>query len=101
MNDAKSGRPTGDRQTLVEEGTEFKGTLSSNCHIIIKGKLEGDVRGPSLHVSPTGSVSGTVKVGEINSEGEIAGQCEAEAVRLSGRGQDGTPSCAQTLLHRP
>jgi cytoskeletal protein CcmA (bactofilin family) len=100
MNEVKSGRPAAEKQTLVEEGTEFKGTLSSNCPIVIKGRLEGDVLGPSLHVSATGSVSGKVKVGQIESEGEIAGHYEADVVRLSGRVKDRTVIKAKTLEMR-
>jgi len=98
MNDAKHGRSTGgEKQTLVEEGTEFKGTLCSNCPIVINGRLEGDISGPSLHVSASGSVSGVVKAGEIRSEGEIAGQYEADVVRLAGRVKDRTVIRAKSL----
>jgi cytoskeletal protein CcmA (bactofilin family) len=97
MSEAKNGRVSGERQTLVEEGTEFKGTLSSSCPIVIKGRLEGEVAGPSLHVSASGSVSGTVKVGEINSEGELAGHYEADVVRLAGRVKDRTVIKAKSL----
>jgi cytoskeletal protein CcmA (bactofilin family) len=100
MNEVKSGRPGTEKQTLVEEGTEFKGSLSSNCPIVIKGRLEGDVSGPSIQVSATGSVSGTVKAGEIKSEGELAGRYEADVVRLSGRVKDGTVIKAKTLEMR-
>ena len=96
MSDVKSGRPA-EKQTLVEEGTEFKGSLSSNCPIVIRGRLEGDISGPSLTVSATGSVSGNVKTAEIRSEGEIAGRYEADIVRLSGRVKDGTVIKAKTL----
>src|SRR5262249_17877476 len=97
MNDARHGHSTSEKQTLVEEGTLFKGTLSSNCPIVIKGQFEGDISGPSLHVSTTGSVSGTVKVGEIRSEGELAGQYEADVVRLAGRVKDCTVIKAKSL----
>src|SRR5215831_13974428 len=99
MSDVKTGRPT-EKQTLVEEGTEFKGSLSSNCPIVIRGRLEGDISGPSLTVSATGSVCGTVKTGEIRSEGELAGRYEADIVRLSGRVKDGTVIKAKTLEMR-
>jgi cytoskeletal protein CcmA (bactofilin family) len=97
MAEAKNGRPAAERQTLIEEGTEFKGTLSSNCPIVIKGRLEGQVSGPSLHVSASGSISGTVEVGTIDSEGELAGQYTAQVVRLSGRVKDKTVIRAQSL----
>jgi cytoskeletal protein CcmA (bactofilin family) len=97
MIDPKNGHARGEKTTLVEEGTEFKGTLASNCPILIKGKVDGEVSGPSLHISPSGAVSGTVKVRELESEGELAGQCEADIVRLSGRVKDRTVIRAKTL----
>ena len=30
------------RKTLVEEGTQFKGSLTSDCPIEVKGRVEGD-----------------------------------------------------------
>ncbi|HMG20487.1 MAG TPA: polymer-forming cytoskeletal protein, partial [Kofleriaceae bacterium] len=57
----KHGLPTG-KHTLVEEGTEFKGTMSSSCPIVVMGKVEGDIAGPVIHITPSGVVSGVVKV---------------------------------------
>ena len=53
----KHGLPTG-KHTLVEEGTEFKGTMSSSCPIVVMGKVEGDVTGPVIHITPSGVVAG-------------------------------------------
>src|SRR5689334_11121725 len=92
----KNGLPTG-KHTLVEEGTEFKGTMSSNCPIVVMGKVEGDVAGPEIHVSPTGVIAGNVKVKELRSEGEVAGEVEAETVRISGKVRDRTVIRARTL----
>jgi cytoskeletal protein CcmA (bactofilin family) len=85
------------KHTLVEEGTEFKGTLSSKCPIVVVGKVEGEVTGPSIHVAPSGVVAGTVKVKELRSEGELAGDVEADAVRISGRVRDQTVIRAKSL----
>lgn len=85
----KSSLPTG-KHTLVEEGTEFKGTMSSNCPIVVMGKVEGEITGPVIHVSATGVVAGNVKVKELRSEGEVAGEVEADTVRISGRVRDRT-----------
>jgi cytoskeletal protein CcmA (bactofilin family) len=95
MND-KNGLPTG-KHTLVEEGTEFKGTMSSNCPIVVMGKVEGDVTGPVIQVSTTGVIAGHVKVKELRSDGEVAGEVEAEVVRISGRVRDGTKIRARSL----
>jgi cytoskeletal protein CcmA (bactofilin family) len=73
------------KKTLVEEGTEFRGSMVSKCPVVVSGKIDGEVHAPSLTVSPSGGVYGKVRVGEIHSEGEIAGEFDAETVKLSGR----------------
>jgi cytoskeletal protein CcmA (bactofilin family) len=95
MND-KSGLPTG-KHTLVEEGTEFKGTMSSSCPIVVMGKIEGDIAGPVIHITPSGVVSGVVKVKQLRSDGELAGEVEADTVEISGRVRDRTIIRARSL----
>jgi cytoskeletal protein CcmA (bactofilin family) len=92
----KNALPSG-KHTLVEEGTEFKGALSSSCPIVVMGKVEGEVTGPAIHVTPSGVVAGTVKVKELRSAGEIAGDVEADGVWISGRVRDKTVIRARTL----
>ncbi len=95
MSDPKS--TTSDRKTLVEEGTQFKGSLSSNCPIEVKGRIEGDVTAPALSVAVGGAVHGKVKVGEIRSQGELAGEFDADVVQLSGTVKDNTVIRAKSL----
>lgn len=95
MNE-KNGLPTG-KHTLVEEGTEFKGTMSSSCPIVVMGKVEGDVAGPVIHITPSGVVSGVVKVKQLRSDGELAGEVEADTVEISGRVRDRTVIRARSL----
>lgn len=85
------------KQTIVEEGSHFKGSLVSTCPVLVNGRIEGDVETPALSVSPTGSVKGKAKVGEVQSEGEIEGEFDAETVRLAGRVRDNTVIRAKTL----
>ncbi|HLK41170.1 MAG TPA: polymer-forming cytoskeletal protein [Polyangiaceae bacterium] len=85
------------KKTLVEEGTHFKGSLSSNCPIEVKGHIEGDIAAPALSVSASGAVHGRVKVGEIRSEGELAGEFDADVVQLSGSVKDNTVIRAKSL----
>jgi cytoskeletal protein CcmA (bactofilin family) len=92
----KNGLPTG-KHTLVEEGTEFKGTMSSSCPIVVMGKVEGDVAGPVIHITPSGVVAGVVKVKDLHSAGELAGEVEAETVQISGRVRDRTVIRARSL----
>jgi cytoskeletal protein CcmA (bactofilin family) len=85
------------RKTLVEEGTQFKGSMSSDCPIEVKGKIEGDLTAPALSVSASGAVHGKVKVGDIKSEGELAGEFDADTVQLSGTVKDNTVIRARSL----
>ena len=85
------------KQTLIEEGTAFQGSFASDCPIIVKGRLEGDISGPSLTVSSTGGVKGKVKVEVLKSEGELAGEYDADTVVLSGSVKDNTIIRARSL----
>jgi cytoskeletal protein CcmA (bactofilin family) len=85
------------KKTLVEEGTEFKGSLASNCPVEVKGRIEGEVKAPVLNVSVSGAVRGKVKVNELRSEGELAGEFDADSVQLSGNVKDNTVIRAKSL----
>jgi len=85
------------KQTIIEDGTEFDGSMKSECDITLSGKLKGQVSAPSLTVTPSGSVKGQVKVARLKAQGEVAGDIEAEAVQLSGRVSDQTVIRAKTL----
>jgi cytoskeletal protein CcmA (bactofilin family) len=85
------------KKTLIEEGTEFKGTLTSSCPIVVMGRVEGDMKGPSVEVTETGVLSGKAKVTELRSRGELAGEFDADIVELSGRVRDKSIIRAQSL----
>ena len=85
------------KTTLIEDDTEFKGILSSKCPVLVRGSIEGEVIGPSLHVSPSGSVAGKVKVGELRSEGSLAGEIDADSVHLAGTVKSDTVIRARSL----
>jgi cytoskeletal protein CcmA (bactofilin family) len=85
------------KRTLVEEGTELKGSLTSTCPVLVRGRIEGDVKAPALTVSPSGAVHGRAKVGEIQAEGEISGDFDADTVQLSGKVLDKTVIRSKTL----
>jgi cytoskeletal protein CcmA (bactofilin family) len=100
-NVSRMGQPAPSGQsgktTLIEDDTEFKGILSSKCPVVVKGAVEGEVVGPSLHVSPSGSVAGKVKVGELHSEGTLSGEFDAESVQLAGSVKSDTVIRARSL----
>lgn len=86
-----------DKETLIESGTVFKGSFASDCPIVVRGRVEGEISGPSLVVSRTGAVSGIVKVKDIRSEGELAGEYDADTIYLSGSVKDKTVIRARSL----
>jgi cytoskeletal protein CcmA (bactofilin family) len=88
---------TDDKKTLVEEGTEFRGTMTSTCPVVVRGKIEGELSTPSLTVSDSGAVHGKAKVGTLVSKGELSGEFDSDTVELSGRVKDGTVIRAKTL----
>ena len=85
------------KQTTVEEGTEFKGTLSSTCPVVVRGVLDGEIKAPSLSIAATGTVVGNVRAQRIQSEGVLAGNVEADEVSLSGSVRSHTVIRAKSL----
>jgi cytoskeletal protein CcmA (bactofilin family) len=83
--------------TVVEESTEFKGTLTSSCPVDVRGRVEGEINTPALTVSASGAVHGRAKVGAVRSQGEISGEFEAESIELAGVVKDNTVIRARTL----
>ena len=96
-SNAKGPGSTRPKQTLIEDETQFKGVLRSQCPIVVKGAVEGEIEGPSLQVSESGSVAGTVKVESLQSQGTLAGTFEAGQVELSGSVKDKTVIRARSL----
>lgn len=85
------------KQTLVEEGTELKGTLRSNCQVVVNGSIDGQIEAPALTITETGTVLGTVKAEKLRSEGTLAGDIDAEDVYLSGTVRSNTMIRAKKL----
>jgi cytoskeletal protein CcmA (bactofilin family) len=94
----------GSKQTTVEEGTEFKGTLQSLCQVVIRGTVEGDLKAPSVIVSETGTLIGNIQADCVQSGGVLAGRVNADEIYLSGSVRSDTVIRARTLevkLARP
>jgi cytoskeletal protein CcmA (bactofilin family) len=78
-------QPTkGDKQTLIEQGTEFKGTMKSTCPVVVNGRMEGDLSAPELDVTSTGVVRGNIKADRLSSRGNLSGNIDAGDLFLSG-----------------
>jgi cytoskeletal protein CcmA (bactofilin family) len=102
MNDPKApapppSNPSLQKRTLVEDGTKFKGSLTSTCPIVVQGSIEGNVEGPSLTVSATGAVSGTITTGDLKSAGRIAGEFDVDTAQLAGSVANDTVIRASSL----
>jgi hypothetical protein len=74
----------GDKQTLIEQGTEFKGTMTSTCPVVVNGRIEGDLSAPELEVTTTGSATGNIKAERLSSRGALSGNIDAGDLFLSG-----------------
>jgi cytoskeletal protein CcmA (bactofilin family) len=85
------------KQTTVEEGTKFKGTLESSCQVLVRGTVDGDLIAPSLVVSASGTVMGNIRAQSIQSQGVLAGHIDADEIQLSGSVRSDTVIRAKTL----
>jgi cytoskeletal protein CcmA (bactofilin family) len=85
------------KQTTVEEGTKFKGTLESSCQVLVRGSVDGDLIAPSLVVSASGTVVGNIRAHSIQSQGVLAGYIDADEIQLSGSVRSDTVIRAKTL----
>ena len=85
------------KKTIIEDGTEFDGSIRSDCDIQLSGTLKGELAAPALTVTDTGAMHGCAKVSELVSEGEVSGEIDAQSVMLSGKVSDQTVIRADTL----
>src|SRR4029079_6887135 len=85
------------KRTLIEEGTELKGPLTSTCPIVVMGRVDGEMTGPSVEVTESGVLCGKAKATELRSRGELAGRVRAQVIELSGRIRDKTLIRAKSL----
>ncbi|MEY4550467.1 MAG: hypothetical protein RL685_6662 [Pseudomonadota bacterium] len=85
------------KQTLVEEGTEFKGTLKSSCPVVINGSIDGEVDAPEITVARAGTVAGSLRATKLRSQGTLSGKVEATDVYLSGVVRSNTSIKAKRL----
>jgi cytoskeletal protein CcmA (bactofilin family) len=86
-----------EKHTIIEEGSHLKGTLVSSCPVDVRGRIDGELETPSLTVAPSGAVHGLARVGSVRSEGELAGEFDADTVELSGVVKDNTVIRARSM----
>lgn len=85
------------KQTTVEEGTQFKGSLQSTCRVVVRGVVDGELSAPSVVVTESGSVIGSVKAQSLVSSGVLAGRIDVDDLVLSGSVRNDTVIRAKTL----
>lgn len=85
------------KQTILEEGTDFRGKLTSSCAVVINGNMDGELDAPEVSVAATGSVSGAIKAKKLVSRGTLAGSVEADEISISGNVKSNTMIIAKTL----
>ncbi len=90
-----------DKRTVVEEGSEFEGTLRSSRAVVVRGSVAGELAAPSVDVEATGRLTGKATVGRIVSRGEIGGVFDAQSVELAGKVANGTVLTAKELSVKP
>ncbi|MBK8013020.1 MAG: polymer-forming cytoskeletal protein [Deltaproteobacteria bacterium] len=100
MKENSPSEVSGERSTIIEEGTVLQGRLSSTCGLLIRGSVDGEIDAPVVDVAISGRLTGTACVGDLRSEGHISGDFEAENVVLAGRVGDKTKIRARTLEAR-
>ena len=87
----------GAKESVVASGTSVQGVVTSECPVTVSGIVDGELTAPALLVTESGSVSGKVKVEELRSSGEIAGEIDAGIMQLSGTVRDKTSIRAKSL----
>jgi cytoskeletal protein CcmA (bactofilin family) len=85
------------KQTFVEEGSVFKGTLKSTCPVVVNGTIEGEVTAPEVTIARTGTVLGVITASTLRSYGMLAGKVDAGDVFLFGAVRSNTVIKAKTL----
>jgi cytoskeletal protein CcmA (bactofilin family) len=83
--------------TIVQEGTDFRGNFTSTCPIVVNGRIQGDVKAPTVTVTSSGVLQGNVEAKTIACRGSVAGVLEADTIELSGDIAQNTIVRAQRL----
>jgi cytoskeletal protein CcmA (bactofilin family) len=69
--------------SILAEDIRITGDLNGDGEIQIEGSIEGNVRGATVTVGHSGSVSGTLQADSITISGKLDGEAKAKDVTLS------------------
>jgi cytoskeletal protein CcmA (bactofilin family) len=97
MTDATGQELRAEPTTIVEEGTRFRGEFASRHPVIVHGRVEGDVKAPTVTVMPSGTLQGKIEAKTISSTGSVGGVLEADSIELTGAIAQDTVVRAQRL----
>ena len=89
--------PKTSKESVIAEGTSCKGVVTSDCPVTVSGMIDGELTAPAAVVTGTGRLHGKIRVEQLTSEGQVAGDIEAHTLKLSGQVNDKTRIRAQTL----
>ena len=70
-------------ESVIAEGTSCKGIVTSDCPLTVSGVIDGELTAPAAVVTASGRLNGKIRVEQLTSEGQVAGDIEAhpQAVR--------------------
>jgi cytoskeletal protein CcmA (bactofilin family) len=85
------------KESVIAEGTSCKGVVTSDCPLTVSGAIDGELTAPAAVVTATGRLHGKIRVEQLASEGQVAGDIEAHTLKLSGQVNDQTRIRAQSL----
>ncbi|HSH70561.1 MAG TPA: polymer-forming cytoskeletal protein [Deferrisomatales bacterium] len=89
--------PKTSKESVIAEGTSCKGIVTSACPVTVSGMIDGELTAPAAVVTTTGRLHGKIRVEQLTSEGQVAGDIEAHTLKLSGQVNDKTRIRAQSL----
>ena len=89
--------PKTSKESVIAEGTSCKGVVTSDCPVTVSGMIDGELTAPAAVVTATGRLHGKIRVEQLTSEGQVAGDIEAHTLKLSGQVNDKTRIRAQSL----
>jgi hypothetical protein len=63
----------------------------------VRGTIDGQLEAPSVSITPTGAVTGSVKANRVESYGVLSGEVDADDIALSGEVRSNTKIRARSL----
>jgi cytoskeletal protein CcmA (bactofilin family) len=95
------GAPHAARTSVIGEGFDFKGDMSSEGSLTVNGAIRGNLVLKSLLVGATGLVDGSVQAESVSVEGSLLGSVKCSDLVVGERAiVDGKLNYATIAIHR-